>query len=233
MHPAASIIVFSTLSGAGYGLAAMLGLGLLDPARGATLAAHGLALVLIAVGLVSSTLHLGNPQRAWRALSQWRSSWLSREGVLAVLAFLPLGASALAAWFWRETLPLIGLLGAGPLSSTTVASGPLQLAYARFERRHAPTELEVSVSTDAATQDQLELWVSTDYLARVEITAIVPEPEEVRQAGERIVYRFHLDEQAQHPTIQFALEPDDPGHTIGRLGILDGPEVTFWQVVYP
>ncbi len=79
-----SIIVFTTLSGLGYGLAAVLGLGLLDPASVATKAAYvAWRSALIAGGLLSSTLHLGNPQRAWRALSQWRSSWLSREGVLA------------------------------------------------------------------------------------------------------------------------------------------------------
>ena len=44
---------------------------------------------LITAGLLSSTFHLGHPERAWRALSQWRSSWLSREGVLAVLTYLP------------------------------------------------------------------------------------------------------------------------------------------------
>ena len=90
MHPAPSIIIFTTLSGLGYGLAAVLGLGLLDPAALATKLAYLLALALISGGLLSSTLHLGNPQRAWRALSQWRSSWLSREGVLAILTFAPL-----------------------------------------------------------------------------------------------------------------------------------------------
>ena len=87
MHPAPSIIIFTTLSGLGYGLAAVLGLGLLDPAALATKLAYVLALALISGGLLSSTLHLGNPQRAWRALSQWRSSWLSREGVLAIADF--------------------------------------------------------------------------------------------------------------------------------------------------
>lgn len=96
MHPASSIIVFTVLSGFGYGLATILGLGLLDPAAIATKIAHILALALIAGGLLSSMLHLGNPQRAWRAFSQWRSSWLSREGVLSILAFVPLTVSA---WF--------------------------------------------------------------------------------------------------------------------------------------
>ena len=81
MHPALSVITFTTLSGAGYGLAVVLGLLQPDPALTAIKVGRGLALIAIAGGLVSSTLHLRNPQRAWRAFSQWRSSWLSREGV--------------------------------------------------------------------------------------------------------------------------------------------------------
>ena len=111
MHPAPSIIFFTTLSGLGYGLAAVLGLGLLDPAALATKAAHILALALISGGLLSSTLHLGNPQRAWRALSQWRSSWLSREGVMAMLTFVPLLVSAWACVVGNRYLPTIGIVG--------------------------------------------------------------------------------------------------------------------------
>ena len=119
MHPAASIIAFTVLSGLGYGLAAVLGLGLLDPAAIATKAAHILALGLIAGGLLSSTLHLGNPQRAWRAFSQWRSSWLSREGVLSVLAFVPLTVSAWLCVIEGRYLAPIGLAGS-VLSLATV-----------------------------------------------------------------------------------------------------------------
>ncbi len=110
MHPAASIIVFTTLSGLGYGLAAVLGLGMLDPALVSTKLAHVAALALIGAGLLSSTLHLGNPQRAWRALSQWRSSWLSREGVMALLAFVPLTIAAALALLEGRFIPPLGLL---------------------------------------------------------------------------------------------------------------------------
>jgi DMSO reductase anchor subunit len=119
MHPAASIIAFTVLSGLGYGLAAVLGFGLLDPAAIATKAAHFSALGLIAGGLLASTLHLGNPRRAWRAFSQWRSSWLSREGVLSVLAFAPLTVSAWLCVVEGRSLAPIGLAGS-VLSLATV-----------------------------------------------------------------------------------------------------------------
>lgn len=123
MHPAKSIIVFTTLSGAGYGLLFLLTLGGLlgllpaDPWLGGV--GLGLGLALVGAGLLSSTLHLGHPERAWRAISQWRSSWLSREGLLALISFLP--ALALA-WGWviegRLWLPAaIALL---PLAAATV-----------------------------------------------------------------------------------------------------------------
>ncbi len=92
MHPALSVIFFTTLSGAGYGLWFLLALGVLAGAplpAPLRLAALLCGLVLVSAGLLASLSHLGQPQRAWRALSQWRSSWLSREGVAALATFLP------------------------------------------------------------------------------------------------------------------------------------------------
>ncbi|MEK1889604.1 MAG: DmsC/YnfH family molybdoenzyme membrane anchor subunit [Phyllobacterium sp.] len=110
MHPAYSIIAFTTLSGLGYGLAVALGLGCLDPSMLSTKIAYFVALALIGIGLLSSLLHLGNPQRAWRALSQWRSSWLSREGVMAIATFVPLSLSGALALLEDRHDTLLGLI---------------------------------------------------------------------------------------------------------------------------
>lgn len=110
MHPAYSIIVFTTLSGLGYGLAVVLGLGFLDPSLLMTKLAYLTSLVLISIGLAASLLHLGNPQRAWRALSQWRSSWLSREGVMAIATFVPLTLSAALAIFADRHDVILGFI---------------------------------------------------------------------------------------------------------------------------
>jgi sulfite dehydrogenase (quinone) subunit SoeC len=101
LHPAPSIIAFTTLSGAGYGLLFVLALGsvvgLVPAWPGLGLVGMGLALGLVTLGLLSSTLHLGHPARAWRAVTQWRSSWLSREGVMALATYPPALILA-AAW---------------------------------------------------------------------------------------------------------------------------------------
>ncbi|MGH8029000.1 MAG: dimethyl sulfoxide reductase anchor subunit family protein [Arenimonas sp.] len=104
MNPAFSVIFFTVMSGLGYGIWALLGWRLLlgyETSRAIALVALGVGGVLVTVGLLSSLLHLGQPQRAWRAFSQWGTSWLSREGVCAVLSFVP--ALALAWCLWSDT----------------------------------------------------------------------------------------------------------------------------------
>ncbi len=93
MHPAYSVIFFTVSSGAGYGLLVWLALAVIigrwELTATAGLAGAALGLVLVTAGLLSSTFHLGHPERSWRAFSQWRTSWLSREGVFAVLTYVP------------------------------------------------------------------------------------------------------------------------------------------------
>lgn len=116
MHPSLSVILFTTVSGAGYGLLALVGvlapLGMvpMDPFFG--LVSLGLALGAITAGLVSSMFHLGQPRRAWRAFSQWRSSWLSREGVASVTTYLPAGMFGIAWVFFGLVSWAAGLLAA-------------------------------------------------------------------------------------------------------------------------
>lgn len=102
MHPAFSVIFFTTLSGTGYGLLFWLGLlvsgGMAARRPMLVLVALLVAALLITIGLLSSVAHLGRPERAWRAFSQWRSSWLSREGVVASLSYVPMAMLAWSTW---------------------------------------------------------------------------------------------------------------------------------------
>ncbi len=84
------------------------------------MATLALAFIAITAGLVSSVFHLGRPERAWRALSQWRSSWLSREGVAAIATYLP---ALPFAWGWviEGTLWRGAALATAALATATVA----------------------------------------------------------------------------------------------------------------
>ena len=102
MHPAFSVIFFTTLAGAGRGLFLALYTGqlysvikLLPAENSVGFYALGslVALVLLVGGLISSFFHLGRPERAWRSAAMWRTSWLSREVIV-----LPTFIGAVAVW---------------------------------------------------------------------------------------------------------------------------------------
>ena len=128
MNPAFSIVFFSTASGAGFGLLLLTGiaapLGLVPQDRWFALVTLAIAVALAVAGLLSSTLHLGRPERAWRAFSQWRTSWLSREGVFSVLTFVPAALFGIGWFFFERTEGVVGLCGvvAAALAAATIFS---------------------------------------------------------------------------------------------------------------
>ncbi len=120
MRPTFSIIFFTVVSGCGFGLLFLVGVILCAAptllSRDAALVALALAAALASAGLLSSLVHLGQPSRAWRALSQWRSSWLSREGVASIATFVPAAILFLLVW-WdsaesRTAAALVAVLSA-------------------------------------------------------------------------------------------------------------------------
>src|SRR5712675_2851449 len=145
MHPALSIVFFTTASGAGFALLMLLGLGaplgLLPPSSGFGFAALATAALLAAGGLASSVFHLGRPERAWRAFSQWRSSWLSREGVFSVLTFLPAAIFGIGWIFFGATGGFIGLCGiaAAALAAVTIyCTGMIYASLRPIHQWHNP-----------------------------------------------------------------------------------------------
>ena len=81
MNPAFSVIVFTTIAGAAQGLVVALALAVLGGLDlGVLFLGNALvvAAAMLVVGLAASFLHLGRPERAWRAAMMWRTSWLSR-----------------------------------------------------------------------------------------------------------------------------------------------------------
>ncbi|PTX54828.1 DMSO reductase anchor subunit [Litoreibacter ponti] len=119
MHPAPSIIFFTVFSGLGFGMMFFLGLGKPDVSGFTAFVFFAIAYALAVGGLISSTFHLGNPQRALKAFSQWKTSWLSREGCLAVATLMIMGLYAIGVVFLDTRWTLLGLLGSA-LSLATV-----------------------------------------------------------------------------------------------------------------
>ena len=141
MRPATSVILLTTLIGAGQGLFLALVtvqshalVGLLPAVEGHTLYAQGgaIALLLLAAGLVASFFHLGRPERAWRSAAQWRTSWLSREVIV-----LPAFMAAVAMYAGMHALgwtPALVTLPQGPVIDLSIVIGVAGtvLAFALF-----------------------------------------------------------------------------------------------------
>jgi len=111
MNPAPSVIIFTVFSGLGFGFLAALGFGVLIPAGWAAFGLWAVGYGLAVGGLIASTAHLGNPQRALLAFTQWRSSWLSREAWASVATLLLLAPVALSDWLGLGWPRGIGALG--------------------------------------------------------------------------------------------------------------------------
>jgi len=130
MHPAPSVIVFTVLSGTGFGLLTFLGLGIPEVTGWSAFGFFFVAYAMSVGGLVASTFHLGHPERALKAFTQWRSSWLSREAWLAVLALTTTGVHAIGVIFLDSQIWPIGTLGA-ILSLATVYATSMIYAQLR------------------------------------------------------------------------------------------------------
>lgn len=218
MHPAASVILFTVTSGMGYGLLALLAVlgsaGVLPPDRGFGLAGLGLALVLITAGLLASTFHLGHPERAWRALGQWRTSWLSREGVLAIVSYPPAllfaggwvlagrtdGGYALAGWS-------TALLAVATVSCTAMIYASLKPIPQWRNRWVVPGYLAMALATGAVW---LTLLASVFGIRRGLACAIAV-PGLILAALVKLTYWRHIDSAAP-----IATAADATG--LGKLG---------------
>ena len=119
MHPAPSVIIFTSLSGLGFGLLTFLGLGMPAPSGFVAFVFFTIAYLLAVGGLLASTFHLGHPERALKAFTQWKTSWLSREAWLSVGALLVMAAYGSGLVFFGVAVAPLGWLGA-VLSLATV-----------------------------------------------------------------------------------------------------------------
>ena len=134
------MIFFTTASGAGYGLLALVGLlapfGALPQNQLFGVLALGLAFAAISAGLLASILHLGQRGRAWRAFSQWRSSWLSREGVAAVGTYVPAGLFAIAWIFFGIVSAGLGAAAAAGAAITVLCTAMIYRSLKPVPRWH-------------------------------------------------------------------------------------------------
>jgi DMSO reductase anchor subunit len=160
MHPAFSVIFLTTLIGVGQGLFLALFTGQVyalanlipvQASQGFYAVGSLIALLFLLLGLVASVFHLGRPERAWRAVSQWRTSWLSREVIVLPLFMLLVFLYGVVHYFgWTaplflvaETLPvdltlIIGLLASLTAFALFVCTAMIYASLKFLQEWHTP-----------------------------------------------------------------------------------------------
>jgi DMSO reductase anchor subunit len=136
MHPAPSVILFSTLSGLGFGFLAFLGFGALQPSGWAAFFLWGLGYGLAVAGLLAATFHLGNPANGLKAFSQWRTSWLSREAWASVATLVSLAPVALSDWLGLGLPRGFGWIGGSLALVTVLTTGMIYAQIKAVPRWH-------------------------------------------------------------------------------------------------
>jgi hypothetical protein len=151
-----------------------------------------------------------------------RRSWALQHLGWAVMGLLILAA-------------LLGLFGAGPLSSITISSqdGLLALQYARFWRLQSPMTLRVTLRPMAIYASEAQIWLSRAYLEGVSVQHVQPPPQRVEAGAERLTYIFSLSQAGQPTEVSFTVEPQRPGRVAGQLGLTDSTSLHFAHFIYP
>lgn len=231
MHPAFSVIFFTVASGAGFGLFSLLYIADVFHLGGGftreQLVVGGvIALALIVFGLLSSTFHLANPKNAWRAFNRFRTSWLSREGVFAVL-FMPLALGYLfCIWFDAPALLRIGIgFFASVLAWITVFStGMIYACLKTIRQWHTPLVPANYLALGYASGSLLLLLGAViarlDTTPYIALSALIVSIAAVLKA----IYYFWIGSPSLSPTINTAtgftragVKLLDTGHTHGTF----------------
>ena len=228
LHPAYSVIFFTTASGAGYGLLMFIAsfalLGLVPIERSVGLLVIGIGSALVVLGLLASTAHLGRPERAWRAFSEWRTSWLSREGVAAVLS---LCASTVLMLVWASTAQLtvsfaVAAIATLALAVTTlVCTGMIYASLRTIPAWHQPLTVPIYLALALATGGILLHLLLALTGQNAQAAAIAGLVATVVAGVLKLAYWSARKRPATRPTIESAtglgrfgkVRPLDPPHT--------------------
>lgn len=134
---------------------------------------------------------------------EWRGQLIGRVVMIAIV----IGA-------------LVGFFGAGPLSLTEVVdeSGAVHVIYEHFGRRGATTNLTVGMGPLAFSEGKAELWISSDYLGKMQVDSVTPAPDQVTADDDGYVYTFLVDQPEDPVTVTFNFTIDSMGPVTGKIG---------------
>lgn len=179
MKPAWSVILFTTLAGAGQGL--FLALVARDTFGGAPVAfvVGGAALVvgLLAAGLAASFFHLGHPERAWRSAAMWRTSWLSREVIVLPLFMALVAAYGIANWQgWQQVALPVAVLATIACLALFICTGMIYACLPFLQEWRTPLTvvnfLVLGCASGLTAAATLAAWMHPPLASRYALAAL-------------------------------------------------------------
>jgi hypothetical protein len=131
------------------------------------------------------------------------------------------------------TLDLLGVFGSGPLARAhaPLPQGAAEVKYDRVERAGTPSIMTVEFRQSAVRDGKVELWVDGALTKALGTQRIIPQPatSTLDHSGTRYVFPV-----ASLPaTVQFALQPHNPGIYALPMRVGDGPVSRLHIVVMP
>ena len=127
---------------------------------------------------------------------------------------------------------LIGVFGEGPLARARAENTQLAVEYDRFVRYQAPSHFKIHLR-NTSPNSMPALSIARDFLERVEVTHISPEPQRVRLTKDALIYIFDVARTNEDTTIAVQFRPSGYGRGRVQLGLIDGQQLEFTQFSYP
>ncbi|MGH7230790.1 MAG: hypothetical protein ACREJU_05445 [Nitrospiraceae bacterium] len=130
---------------------------------------------------------------------------------------------------------LLGFFGQGALSGGTVAnpSGSLRVEYERFGHWESTAILRIHVDSSAGVGGGTRIRLDQEYLSKVQIEAITPEPHSTETSAAAVTYLFRTPESDQQAVITVHAKMRRFGAFLVKVQAGDHPPVYFWQIIYP
>jgi hypothetical protein len=150
-----------------------------------------------------------------------RKSWAFQRFGWVLFALIVLGG-------------LLGLLGEGPLSKTTVTGqSGFRIEYDRFTHRASGTDITINPGdAPISSEGTIEIEFSQDFLKDYTIDRSIPEPDSESLSGDKLVYSYKVDDGGP-AQIVLHIQPEKAGIYHAEIGIKDADAVTIDQIIYP
>jgi hypothetical protein len=127
---------------------------------------------------------------------------------------------------------LAGLFGGGIASRRTIGGPGIEFEYNRFGRYDSPDTIILRVSPALTASGELRIRLSEEFLEKVQIENIDPEPDESTAGGTDRVFLFRTHSSQGLLRIRVHLIPRAIGRVAGRVGA-GGVNLDFAQWIYP